>query len=61
MRFGLTYDEQYEEYMRVKSTWRETFAWWPVRVEDGTWVWLEPVKVRGETGFKRYAVIEEAE
>lgn len=26
--------------------WRRLFAWWPVRLFDGTWVWLRFVSRR---------------
>ena len=29
-----------------KSEWRRWFAWFPVRAEDGTLVWLETVQRR---------------
>lgn len=47
MRWGETHDE-YRERM---TTWRVRFAWWPVRLDDGRWVWLEQFKRRSCFGF----------
>lgn len=40
MRFG-------REYPLIGTvTWESWFAWRPVRLKNGRWVWLERIKVR---------------
>lgn len=31
--------------------WRRTFAWFPERLADGRFVWLQPIEVRTEFFF----------
>lgn len=33
MIFGMTEEEKYK--------WHRLFAWWPVRLNDDRWVWLQ--------------------
>jgi hypothetical protein len=30
---------------KTEHTWRKWFAWRPVRLTDGVWVWLETVEL----------------
>lgn len=51
MQFGLTHHQKKER----EEAWKPRFAWVPVRLHDGSWLWLEPYFVRfsksDPTGF----------
>lgn len=48
MIFGKTWQQKQEEeqaYLRSIQDGVKWFAWYPVRLENGSWVWLEWVKL----------------
>ena len=51
MRYGKTHNEWFEEWEKQGKTpiikdWRKRFALFPVRVNDGSRVWLETYLIR---------------
>lgn len=46
-RIGNT-QEQIDAWVRRVEDWHDWFAWRPVRLRMGEWVWLETVQRKGE-------------
>ena len=48
MIFGKTYEEKHAQkqaWLRARKKETDWFAWFPVKVYDGRWVWLQTIKV----------------
>lgn len=46
MRYGETHDERYERKKKLSQApileqWEKEFAWFPVRLDDGSEIWWE--------------------
>lgn len=54
MRWGLTVS-QHVEIARAQvlalKTWRRCYAWWPTKLSDGSWIWLEPYARRARPSW----------
>lgn len=45
MRYGIPWTTEREKHRRMADDeWRSWFAWYPVRLDDGTWAWRETVE-----------------
>lgn len=41
-----------ENSSKKRAEWRRWFAWHPVEIKDGHFIWLEYVERRGETDME---------
>lgn len=64
MRFGRTKEEvhaAWREWQHLLNMGRERFAWIPVQLHDGSWLWLEPYvaarRLSGSAGWQRVRFI----
>ena len=49
MRFGLDYDDPRRVAKDPYRSWQRWFAWHPVQLDNGVWVWWEWVTYRCES------------
>ena len=50
IKFGKTKRELLEKLQRL-SNWHTKFAWFPIKIEEGRYVWLTNVTLRYNIGF----------
>jgi hypothetical protein len=51
MRFGLDYDDPRRVAKDPFRSWQRWFAWRPVQLNNGVWVWWETVEYKLEDRY----------